>query len=97
MPIMIYARGCQILEAIRLQHTGAQSIATTTISLGGNLGRILTTIKEVGFDRAALSWYCASAILNGIMFFQYMWYRKNTNAVLSEFGQQNNFRLPKEA
>ena len=80
MPIMIYARGCQIREAYRLQHTGAQSIATTTISLGGNLGRILTTIKEVGLDTAALSWYVMSALLNGIMLVQYGLYRKNTSS-----------------
>ena len=97
MPVMIYARGCQIREAYTIQHTGAQSIATTAISLGGNLGRILTTIKEVGFDRAALSWYLVSAILNSIMAAQYFLYRKNTMLFVEELRQQKTFVLPKEA
>jgi len=84
MPLMAYARGNQILEAYRIQHTGAQSVATTTISLGGNVGRILTTIKEVGLDYAALSWYLVSAILNGGMLMQYLWYRKNTQAFFAD-------------
>lgn len=97
MPIMIYARGCQIREAYTIQHTGAQAIATTAISLGGNLGRILTTIKEVGFDRAALSWYLVSAVLNSIMAAQYFLYRKNTKLFLDDLRQQKTFVLPKEA
>ena len=97
MPLMIYARGSQISEAYTIQHTGAQSIVTTAISLGGNLGRILTTIKEVGFDRAALSWYFVSAFLNSIMAYQYLHYRKNTNVVLDELRRQKTHVLPKEA
>jgi mannose-P-dolichol utilization defect 1 len=97
MPLMIYARGCQILEAYTLQHTGAQSVATTAISLGGNLGRLMTTIKEVGFDRAALSWYLVSAMLNSIMFVQYGLYRKNTKLFQAELRRQKTYVLPKEA
>ena len=97
MPVMVYARGCQIREAFRIKHTGAQSIATTAISLGGNLGRILTTIKEVGFDRAALSWYLVSALLNSIMFAQYGLYWKNTHKFLDDMRLQRTYVLPKEA
>jgi mannose-P-dolichol utilization defect 1 len=97
MPLMIYARGCQIIEAYTIQHTGAQSVATTAISLGGNLGRIVTTIKEVGFDRAALSWYLVSALLNCIMFVQYGLYRKNTKLFQAELRRQKTYVLPKEA
>jgi mannose-P-dolichol utilization defect 1 len=97
MPVMIYARGCQIREAHAMQHTGAQSIATTLISLGGNLARLLTTVKEVGLDRAALSWYLVSAILNATMAAQYFLYRKNTVAFLEDLRKHNAFVLPKEA
>ncbi|CAB9502295.1 Mannose-P-dolichol utilization defect 1 protein [Seminavis robusta] len=97
LPLMAYARGNQIMEAYSIQHTGTQSIVTTAISLGGNLGRILTTIKEVGFDMAALSWYSVSALLNFVMFVQFFVYRQNTKLFLEEMRQQKTYVLPKEA
>jgi mannose-P-dolichol utilization defect protein 1 len=84
MPVLLYSRGSQIIETLRCQHTGAQSIVTTTMSLVGVLIRILTTIKEVGLDMAVLGTYFLSCMLNLIMFVQYFYYRKNTEVFLAD-------------
>lgn len=84
MPILLYSRGSQILATFRCQHTGAQSIATTTMNVMGGMVRILTTIKEVGWDMAVLGTIFLSCILNLTMLAQYFYYRKNTEAYLSD-------------
>lgn len=84
LPVLLYSRGTQVVETFRIQHTGAQSIVTTSMNLVGTLIRILTTIKEVGYDLAVLSGFGLSLILNTIMFFQYFYYQKNTEKFLSE-------------
>jgi PQ loop repeat len=83
MPVLFYSRGSQILETYRCQHTGAQSIVTNTMNLVGGLIRILTTIKEVGWDMAILGSYSLSCTLNLIVFLQFFYYRKNTVLFLS--------------
>lgn len=84
MPILIYSCGSQIMETFRCKHTGAQSIVTTTMGLIGVLIRILTTIKEVGWDMAVLGGLVLSFVLNLIMFVQYFYFRKNTEAFLAD-------------
>jgi mannose-P-dolichol utilization defect 1 len=84
MPVLLYSRGSQILETFRCQHTGAQSIVTNTMSLVGGLIRILTTIKEVGWDMAVLGTILLSCILNLTLFVQYFYYRKNTETFLAD-------------
>jgi hypothetical protein len=97
MPVMMYARGSQILEAYRLKHTGTQSVITTFVSLSGNLGRLWTTINEVGYDLPALQWYLISALLNFILFAQWVLYLKNTNKFMDDVRLQRTYVLPKEA
>lgn len=84
MPVLFYSRGSQILETMRCQHTGAQSIVTNTMNLAGGLVRVLTTIKEVGWDMAILGNYALSCTLNLIVFLQYFYYRKNTERFLAD-------------
>lgn len=84
MPLLLYARGSQIIETFRCQHTGAQSIITTTMNLGGGLIRILTTIQEVGWDFAVLVTFGLSLVLNIICFGQYFYYQKNTQTFLAD-------------
>jgi len=77
-PIMLYARGSQIVATYRIGHTGNLSVITTSMSFAGSLVRIMTTIKEVGWDFAVLIGFFLSVGLNWILFVQYWYYRKNT-------------------
>lgn len=77
-PIQIYAKGAQIYESFRVQHTGAQAIITLLMNITGSAIRILTTLKEVGWDMAMLTGALLSVALNGILLLQYIAYRKNT-------------------
>lgn len=83
-PIMLTGRGLQIWETFRLKHTGAQSIVTVSMSLGGSAVRILTTLKEVGWDRAVLMGFFLSVTLNLILFLQYWAFYDNTKKFLSD-------------
>lgn len=88
MPILLVSRGSQIIETYRCQHTGAQSILTTTMNLVGGLIRILTTIQEVGWDFAVLGTFGLSLILNCLCFGQHFYYQSNTQKFLAELQQQ---------
>lgn len=77
-PIMLYSRGTQIYTTLKIGHTGNLSIITTSMSFAGSLVRILTTLKEVGWDFAVLGGFFLSVFLNGLLFVQYFVYRKNT-------------------
>jgi hypothetical protein len=81
-PIYLYSRGLQIFETFRIQHTGAQSIATIGMSLAGSAIRILTTIQEVGMDFAVLANYGLGVAMNLTSFVQYFYYKDNTNKYL---------------
>jgi hypothetical protein len=85
---MLYARGSQIMETWQIQHTGAQSILTTSLNLVGGMLRILTTIKEVGWDMAVLSGFLLSAFMNGVMFLQYWYYLRNTKKFVKELKEK---------
>lgn len=84
LPIMLYSRGSQVLETFYTQHTGAQSIVTTSMNVLGTVVRVLTTIKEVGWDMAILSGLAVSLTLNLVMFVQYFYYQSNTEKFLRE-------------
>lgn len=76
-PVMIYARGSQILETYQVKHTGNLSIVTTSMNLVGALIRVGTTIQETG-DAVVLAGYVLSFLLSFGMFAQYFLYLKNT-------------------
>ena len=82
-PVLLYARGSQVLETFRSKHTGNLSIVTTGLNLGGGLARIATTMKETG-DQTVLAGFILSVALNFIMFCQYWLYLKNTLKVAKE-------------
>jgi len=84
MPILLYSRGSQILQTYQCQHTGAQSIITTTMNLVGGLIRILTTIKEVGWDPNVLGMFGLSLGLNIVCFLQFFYYKENTNKFVQD-------------
>eukprot|EP00536_Pseudo-nitzschia_multiseries_P007973 jgi/Psemu1/256770/estExt_Genewise1Plus.C_1930037 len=79
-PLMLYARGSQVLETFSLKQTGSLSIVTTSMSLVGAIIRILTTIKETG-DMVVVSGYVLSGSLSLMMFVQYWMYLENTTAI----------------
>jgi hypothetical protein len=87
-PVLLYARGSQIMETWQIQHTGANSILTTTLNLVGGMLRILTTIKEVGWDMAVLSGFILSASMNAVVFLQYFYYRSNTEKFMKELKEK---------
>jgi mannose-P-dolichol utilization defect protein 1 len=76
-PVMLYARGSQVLETYGVKHTGNLSIVTTSMNLVGALIRILTTINETG-DVVVLAGYLLSGGLSFIMFVQYWLYLQET-------------------
>lgn len=84
VPVLLYSRGSQIVETFRCRHTGAMSLVTLTLNLVGVLVRVLTTLKEVGWDMAMLGSYILSVTLNTILLAQYFLYRKNTEAFLAD-------------
>lgn len=76
-PILIFAKGSQILATYRVKHTGSQSIVTFGMNVLGSSIRVMTTLKEIGLDPALFS-VLLSVVLNSIPFVQYFYYRKNT-------------------
>jgi mannose-P-dolichol utilization defect 1 len=78
LPILLYSRGTQIYETASVQHTGAQSIITTSMNALGGCIRIVTTIQEVGYDFLLLTGYTLSVLLNVIMLIQFPLYAANT-------------------
>lgn len=82
-PVMIYARGSQILETFQVKHTGNLSIVTTSMNLVGALIRVGTTVQETG-DVVILAGYVLSFLLSFAMFVQYFLYLKNTKEFASK-------------
>lgn len=82
-PVMIYARGSQILETFQVKHTGNLSIVTTSMNLVGSLIRVGTTVQETG-DKIILAGYILSFLLSFAMFVQYFLYLKNTQQFAAE-------------
>jgi mannose-P-dolichol utilization defect protein 1 len=76
-PVMLYARGSQVLATFQDKHTGQLSIVTTSMNLVGSLIRIGTTLKETG-DMVVLSGYILSGVLSFLMFVQHFLYLSNT-------------------
>jgi mannose-P-dolichol utilization defect protein 1 len=82
-PVMLYARGSQVLETFQVKHTGNLSIATTTLSLVGALIRVVTTLKETG-DMVVISGYLLSMSLSFAMFVQYWIYLEKTLEIVKK-------------
>lgn len=78
--IILYSGGLQVLETYRVQHTGAQSIVTTSMNLMGEVLRIFTTMEETGGDWNMLLSFGLCAALSVTMFGQYFYYQTNTEA-----------------
>lgn len=87
-PVLVYSRGSQIIETFRLKHTGTQSIITNTMNVVGTFVRILTTIKEVGWDVILLASYGISLVLNVILWSQFFFYRANTAKVMASLAEK---------
>lgn len=87
--MLIYSRGLQIVENIKIQHTGAQSIVTDGISVLGGLIRIITTIQEVGWDITVLTGFGLSTLLNMTLVLQNLYYRQNTEKFLQSLKDGN--------
>ena len=82
-PILLYARGSQVVETFSVKHTGNLSVVTTSMNLAGGLARVGTTLKETG-DMTVLAVFLLSVGLNLIMFIQYWVYRSNTTKLAEE-------------
>jgi mannose-P-dolichol utilization defect protein 1 len=78
LPIVIYAKGSQIMTIFAEKHTGNQSIITLSMNVIGTSIRVLTTIGEVGWDWNLLSGHIISALLNFTLFSQYFYFQENT-------------------
>lgn len=84
LPMAILSRGSQVMEAFRLKHMGSNALLTHIMNFLGSSIRIMTTIKEVGWDMAMLSGYFLSVFINGVIILQFFLYRENTAAFLRE-------------
>jgi len=82
-PVMLYARGSQVLETFSVRHTGNLSIVTTSMNLIGAVIRIMTTLKETG-DMVVISGYILSGSLSAMMFIQYWIYLPRTTEMLKK-------------
>mmetsp|Transcript_10945 Transcript_10945/g.16510 ORF Transcript_10945/g.16510 Transcript_10945/m.16510 type:complete len:256 (-) Transcript_10945:267-1034(-) len=89
-PILLYSRGSQIYENMTLKHTGNQAIITHFMNFFGSFIRILTTIKEVGWDMVLLSGYGISVFLNITLLTQCVMYMKNTKAYFEELKKKKD-------
>jgi mannose-P-dolichol utilization defect protein 1 len=87
-PLQVYAKGAQIYESFRVKHTGAQAIVTILMNVVGSSLRIVTTLKEIGWDLAFLAGSLLSVALNSILLLQYMIYRKNTTEFIRRLEKQ---------
>lgn len=86
--IIAYSGGLQVYQTYQIQHTGAQSIVTTSMNLVGELIRIGTTLEETGGDWNMLLSFGLCATLSVTMFGQYFWYRANTEEFYHRQRQQ---------
>lgn len=84
LPMAFLSRGSQVLEAYKLKHMGSNALLTHCMNCLGSSIRIMTTIKEVGWDMAMLSGYFLSVFINGIIIIQFLLYRDNTAAFLQD-------------
>lgn len=83
-PVLIYARGAQIIYTYKVKHTGTQSMITSFMNFLGSAIRIGTTLQEVGLDFALLFGFILSLILNVISLVQFYLYSSNTTTFLEE-------------
>eukprot|EP01023_Acetabularia_acetabulum_P028924 TRINITY_DN2732_c0_g1_i1.p1 TRINITY_DN2732_c0_g1~~TRINITY_DN2732_c0_g1_i1.p1 ORF type:complete len:249 (+),score=25.87 TRINITY_DN2732_c0_g1_i1:882-1628(+) len=72
--IFVAARIPQILSNFRNGGTGQLSSLSTFIVFGGSLARIFTSVRENAGSQMIMS-YCVSALLNGILFSQIVFYK----------------------
>ena len=84
LPMAMFARGSQVYEAYRIKHMGSNALLTHIMNFAGSSIRIVTTIKEVGWDMAMLSGFFVSVTINGIIIIQFFLYKENTAAFLRE-------------
>lgn len=87
-PVLIYARGAQIIYTYKVKHTGTQSMITSFMNFLGSAIRIGTTLQEVGLDFALLSGFILSLILNIISLVQFYLYSINTTKFLEELSKK---------
>lgn len=84
LPMAFLSRGSQVLEAYRIKHMGSNALLTHCMNFLGSSVRVMTTLKEVGWDMAMLSGYFLSITINGIIILQFFLYRDNTAAFRQE-------------
>eukprot|EP00118_Oscarella_pearsei_P000406 m.4879 g.4879 ORF g.4879 m.4879 type:complete len:243 (+) comp11463_c0_seq1:54-782(+) len=73
IPVMMASKAFQIWENYKNGSTGQLSAITTVMNLTGTLGRIFTTLQEVGDSLILLS-FTISTALNAILVFQMVYY-----------------------
>lgn len=73
--LFVMSRLPQIAEFFRLGHTGSASGITFLMQFGGSSARVFTTTQEVNDPNGVIFYsFALSATLNGILFFQYLFY-----------------------
>ena len=88
LPLALFARGSQVYEAYRIKHTGSNALITHAMNFLGSSIRILTTLKEVGWDIPMLTGFFVSVTINGIIIIQILMYHENTQRFLRELEEK---------
>ncbi|EFO22514.2 PQ loop repeat family protein [Loa loa] len=73
IPIVIVAKFLQIRANYQQQSTGQLSVISVFLQFAGCLARIFTSLKETG-DQLVIINYIIAALLNGIIFIQFLLY-----------------------
>uniref|UniRef100_A0A0G4HN12 Mannose-P-dolichol utilization defect 1 protein homolog n=1 Tax=Chromera velia CCMP2878 TaxID=1169474 RepID=A0A0G4HN12_9ALVE len=82
-PIIIVARMPQVIMNFQQGHTGLQSVVTAAANFLGNIARVATTLAQVD-DPVMLTSYVVCTVINGVLFFQIVFYWSATKAVLAK-------------
>ncbi|VIO88061.1 Uncharacterized protein BM_BM3915 [Brugia malayi] len=76
IPVVIVAKFLQIRANYQRQNTGQLSVISVFLQFAGCLARIFTSLKETG-DQLMVITYIIAALLNGIIFVQFLLYWSN--------------------
>ena len=82
--VTLLSRAPQIYTNFKNQHTGPLAIVTVFLSLGGAGARVLTSLSKWSQDPLTVLNFLLATGLNGILFLQILFYKKNTEEWLDK-------------
>uniref|UniRef100_A0A915D1B5 Solute carrier family 66 member 3 n=1 Tax=Ditylenchus dipsaci TaxID=166011 RepID=A0A915D1B5_9BILA len=80
VPIIFVSKGIQIVRNCKQNGTGQLSLITVVMQFGGCLARAYVILRELGIDWIVLMPCLVSAILNGLLVAQIVYYKNSKTA-----------------